>query len=208
MCQTILAQDTVYMDDILVYSSSTEEHRETTHEVLRRLEEYNLFLNPEKCEFDKTRIEYLGMIIEPGRVSMDPAKVAAVANWPTPRNLRDVRGFLGFGNFYRRFIRDFSKKARPLNDLTKKDTPWRWTSVEDDAFQSLKAAFTEAPVLALYDPTRETEVEVDASNFATGGVLSQRGDDGLMHPVAFRSESMNPAERNYEIYDKEFLAIV
>ena len=114
----------VYMDDILIYSSDAETHRTTTHEVLKRLTEYDLFLKPEKCEFDRDRIEYLGMIIEPGRVSMDPGKVSAVTNWPTPRHLRDVWEFLGFANFYCRFIKDFSKVVRPLNDLTKKDTPW------------------------------------------------------------------------------------
>lgn len=95
-----------------------------THEVLQRLEEYDLYLKPKKCEFDCDRIEYLSMIIEPGRVSMDHGKVAAVANWPKPHNLRDIRGFLGFANFYRWFIQNFSAKARSLNNLTKKDTPW------------------------------------------------------------------------------------
>lgn len=198
----------VYMDDILIYSSDKEVHRETTHEVLRRLKEYDLFLKPEKCEFDKDEIEYLGMVIRAGEVGMDPAKVQAVANWHDPRNLRDLRGFLGFANFYRRFIKDFARKARPLNDLTKKDTLWRWGESEQKAFAELKGSFTKAPVLTMYDPTRPTEVEVDASNFATGGVLSQKCDDGLWRPVAYRSETMTPAERNYEIYDKEFLAII
>lgn len=114
----------VYMDDILIYSADETTHRETTHEVLQHFEEYDLYLKPKKCEFDCDRIKYLGMIIEPSRVSMDYRKTAAVANWPKPRNLRDVRRFLGFANFYHRFIQNFSAKARLLNDLTKKDTPW------------------------------------------------------------------------------------
>lgn len=101
----------IYMDDILIYSVDEETYRETTHEVLRRLKEYNLYLKPEKYEFDCDHIEYLGMIIEPDCVSMDHEKTAAVANWPKPRNLRDVRGFLGFANFYCRFIKNFSAKA-------------------------------------------------------------------------------------------------
>lgn len=198
----------VYMDDILIYSADEATHRETTHEVLRRLEEYDLYLKPEKCEFDCDRIEYLSMIIEPSRVSTDHGKTTAVANWPKPRNLRDVRGFLSFANFYCRFIKDFLAKAHPLNDLTKKDMPWHWGENEEAAFITLKQAFVEAPMLALYDPNRPTEVEVDTSNFATGGVLSQKGNDGLWHPIAYRSEMMNAPERNYEIYDKEFMAIV
>lgn len=178
------------------------------HEVLRRLEEYDLYLKLEKCKFDCDRIEYFGMIIEPGRISMDHSKTAAVANWLKPRNLRDVWGFLGFANFYCRFIKDFSAKACPLNNLTKKNTPWHWEKDEEAAFATLKQAFAEAPVLALYDLNRPTEVEVNASNFTISGVLFQKGDDGLWHPIAYRSETMNAPECNYEIYDKEFMAIV
>lgn len=156
-----------------------------THEVLQHLEKYDLYLKPEKYEFDCDHTEYLSMIIEPGRVSMDHGKTAAIANWPKLRNLCDVREFLGFANFYRRFIQNFSAKARSLNDLIKKDTPWRWGTNEEAVFAMLKQAFAEAPVLVLYDPNRPTEVEVDASNFATSGVLSQKGNDGLWHPIAY-----------------------
>ena len=110
---------------------------------------------------------------------MDQAKVRAIANWHVPKNLRDVRGFLGFANFYRRFIKDFSRKARPLNDLTKKDVFWNWRVEQQAAFDELKESFARAPILAMYDPARPTEIEVDASNFATGGVLSQKCEDGL-----------------------------
>jgi hypothetical protein len=111
----------VYLDDILIYSSTPDEHRNTTHKVLQRLLAHDLYLRPEKCEFDREEVEYLGLIIKKGQVTMDPVKVKAVADWPTPRNLRELRGFLRFANFYRRFIKDFAKIARPLNDLTKKD---------------------------------------------------------------------------------------
>lgn len=148
------------------------------------------------------------MIIEPGQVSMDYGKTAAIANWLKLQNLRDVRGFLGFANFYRRFIKNFSAKARPLNNLTKKDTLWRWEKDEEAAFAILKQAFAEAPVLALYNPNHPTEVEVDASNFAISGVLLQKDDNGLWHPIAYRSKTINAPERNYKIYDKEFMAIV
>lgn len=114
----------VYMNDILIYSADKAMHREITYKVLQCLEKYNLYLKPEKCEFDCDHIKYLSMIIEPGCVSIDHGKTAAIANWLKPCNLRNVWGFLGFANFYCRFIQNFSAKACLLNDLTKKDTPW------------------------------------------------------------------------------------
>ena len=120
----------VYLDDILIFTKGLEEHRRIVREVLQRLKEYDLYLRPEKCEFEKEEIEYLGMIIGNGQVKMDPAKVAAVKDWPTPTNLREVRGFLGFANFYCRFIKSFSQIARPLNDLTKKGVPFEWKKAQ------------------------------------------------------------------------------
>ena len=119
-----------------------------------------------------------------------------------------MRGFVGFANFYRRFIKDFSRIARPLHDLTKKDVPFVWGDAQQKAFDTLKDAFVKDPILATWDPNRPTRLEVDASGYATGGVLSQKLDDGLWHPIAYRSESMTETERNYEIYDREMLAII
>jgi hypothetical protein len=198
----------VYLDDILVFSMDLEQHRRDVNEVLRRLEAHDLYLRPEKCEFEQTEVEYLGMIISEGSVRMDDAKVQAVSEWPTPRNLRDVRSFVGFANFYRRFIQDFSKIVRPLHDLTKKDVPFSWGTAQKLAFDTLKKAFVSKPILALWEPHRRTRLEVDASGYATGGVISQEGDDGLWHPVAFRSESLIEAERNYQTWDREMLAII
>ena len=115
---------TVYLDDILIYSSLLDDHQSTTHEVLQRLLAHDLYLRLEKCEFQQEQIEYLGLVISKGKVTMNPVKIRAVIDWPTPRNLHDLRGFLGFANFYHCFIKDFAKLARPLNDLTKKDIPW------------------------------------------------------------------------------------
>ena len=198
----------VYLDDILIFTQTLEEHRRIVNEVLQRLRKHDLYLRPEKCEFEREEIEYLGLVIRAGEVGMDPGKVKAVREWPAPKNLREVRGFLGFANFYRRFIKDFSKVARPLNDLTKKDTPWTWGETQNKAFEDLREAFISAPVLTLWDPSRPTRLEVDASGYATGGVLLQKLEDELWHPVAFRSASMQPAERNYQIYDREMLAII
>ncbi|GLB37179.1 putative chromo (CHRromatin Organisation MOdifier) domain containing protein [Lyophyllum shimeji] len=199
----------VYLDDILIYTKTLEEHRRITRIILDRLREHRLFLKPEKCKFERTEIEYLGLIISHGTASMDPVKVAGVAEWPVPRNKKEVQSFLGFTNFYRRFIRDFSHHTRPLFDLTAKDVAWTWGSGQQDAFDSLKRAITSKPVLIFPDNDRPFRVEADSSDFATGAVLSQQSpEDEKWHPVAFYSKSLNAVERNYEIHDKEMLSII
>ena len=139
---------------------------------------------------------------------MDPAKVCAVSEWEVPKNLKEVRAFVGFANFYRRLIRDFAKITRPLHDLTKKNAPWKWSTEEQGAFDGLKSAFTSEPILVMWDPEKETRVESDSSGSASGGALLQKQEDGTWHPVAFRSEAFSETERNYEIYDREMLGIV
>ena len=140
---------------------------------------------------------------------MDLAKVAAIVDWPVPTCKREVQSFLGFMNFYRHFIEDFSKIARPMFDLTKKDVPHVWSADCDRAFNELKRVITTAPVLALPNDSQPLRVKADASDFATGGVLSQlSAEDGKWHPVAFLSKSLSPVQRNYEVHDKELLAII
>ena len=124
-------QVVVYLDNILIYSKTIEEHRRINREVLRRLREHDLYLKPEKCKFKKLRTEFLGLIRSEGKVKMDPIKLSGVADWPTPRKLKDVQGFMGFTNFYRRFIKDFSEIMRPMNNLTKKNTPWKWEKEQE-----------------------------------------------------------------------------
>jgi hypothetical protein len=125
---------------------------------------------------------------------MDKAKVKAVEEWPMPSNLREVWGFLGFANFYCRFIEGFAQIARPLNDLTKKGVKFYWGSAQEEAFEMLKQSFITAPILSLWDPDRPTRVEVDASGFAAGGVITQKLPDGLWHPIVFRSASMDETQ--------------
>jgi len=197
----------VYLDDILIYSKTLEQHREIVREVLRRLKQHNLYLKPEKCEFEKLQTEFLGLIISEGKIAMDPIKMAGVADWPTPKKLKESQGFMGFANFYRRFIKGFSEIARPLNNLAKKDNPWRWEEEQQKAFDTLKKAFTTAPVLKMPDPNKKYRLECDASNYTTGAVLSQQYEENW-HPVAFQSKSFNETERNYEIHDKELAAII
>jgi hypothetical protein len=192
----------VYMDDILIYTAELLHHHKIVHEVLKCLEHYDLYLKPEKCDFEKDEIEYLSMIIKPGEVRMDPGKVVAVKDWPTPTMLKEVQAFIGFANFYCRFIQDFATLARPLHDLTKKDVPWQWHPEQQQAFNVLKQKFCEELILKVYDPELPTRVEVDASGFATSSILSQKGQDGLWHPVAYCSDSMSKEECNYKIYDR------
>src|SRR6266702_3640653 len=206
----LIAQEevAVYMDDILIYSETLAHHCIIVCEVLSRLQEYDLYLKPEKCDFEKEEIEYLGMIICPGEVCMDQGKIHAIKTWATPTNLREVRAIIGFANFYRRFIEDFSEICRPLHDLTKKDVPWCWTSIEQKAFDTLKEKFIQEPILKVYDPNLPTCVEVDASSSATGSILSQKNPDGLWHPIAYHSQSMSKEEHNYQIYDREMLSLI
>ena len=138
---------------------------------------------------------------------MDPAKVEAIMDWKAPTSVKGVLGFLGFANFYRRFIQDFSQIMAPLYRLVKKDTVFNWSPETDQAFQRLKQAFVQAPILAQFDPDDETVLETDSSGYCSGGVLSQvKGD--VLRPVAFISKKHSPAECNYPIYDKELLAII
>ena len=118
----------IYMDDILIFAETREELHRVTQRVMKRLQEHKLYLKLEKCEFEKTQIEYLGLVISHNQVEMDPAKIAAVADWPTPKDKREVQSFLGFVNFYRRFIEGFSEIARPMFNLTRKDAPFDWSS--------------------------------------------------------------------------------
>jgi transposase InsO family protein len=199
----------VYLDDILIFTKTMEEHRRITRLVLERLREHKLYLRHDKCEFEREEIEYLGVIISHNRVAMDPVKVAGVTEWPTPKSKKELQSFLGFANFYRRFIAGFSHHARPLFDLTKKDVKFEWNREQEEAFVNLKAAVTSAPVLVLPDHEQPFRVEADGSGFATGAVLSQLSKgDNKWHPVAFLSKSLNEVERNYEIYDIEMLAII
>ncbi|KAJ6437919.1 reverse transcriptase [Purpureocillium lavendulum] len=199
---------TAYLDDVLVYSQTRKEHRQHVREVIDRLIEAGLQIDINKCEFETTKTKYLGLIIASDGIQMDPDKVATVTGWEKPANVRELQRFLGFANFYRRFIRDFSSICRPLNDLLRKESAWCWAERQQHAFMQLKTAFTTGPALAFFDYNRKTVLETDASDWASGGVLSQYDDDGSLRPVAYFSSKHSAAECNYEIYDKELLAII
>uniref|UniRef100_A0A0W0FI80 RNA-directed DNA polymerase n=1 Tax=Moniliophthora roreri TaxID=221103 RepID=A0A0W0FI80_MONRR len=197
----------VYMDDILIFSKNSEEHRKRTQRLMERLKDHDLFLKPEKCEFDVTEVVFLGMVIRPGYIAMDPVKLAGIADWEPPQTVKGVRAFLGFGNFYRKFIGKYAHVTRPLNDLLQKNRKFEWTSQCQIAFDLLKAKFLLEPILVMPDVDKPFVIEADASKWATGAVLRQKGVDGEWHPCGYLSKSFSPAERNYEIYDRELLAI-
>src|ERR1700749_1278773 len=198
----------VYMDDILVFTQDLKEHRHLMNQVLQILEDNDLFLKPEKCFFERDTIEYLGIIIKENQLQMDPIKTKGLMDWPIPTKVKDVQSFLGFGNFYQCFIPTFSDICKPLHELTKKDHEWSWTPVCQAAFETLKQQCISSPVLMMPDEDKPFQVECDASNYAIGAILSQPDSENKHHPVAYLSKSMTPAEKNYNIYDKELLAVV
>ncbi len=192
----------IYMDDILVATRDDKaEHREMVKRVLERLAKLDLYLKPGKCQFEVKRIEFLGVILEDGTVTMDPIKITGMKDWKTPQNIKEVHQVLGFWNFYRRFIKGFSHIAKPLNNLLKKGVPWTWGEAKQEAFDKLKQIVCEELVLIQPDQTKPFEVEVDASNYAIGAVLMQRDDKKILHPVAYFSKTMNDAQRNYDVYN-------
>uniref|UniRef100_A0A673AT68 Gypsy retrotransposon integrase-like protein 1 n=1 Tax=Sphaeramia orbicularis TaxID=375764 RepID=A0A673AT68_9TELE len=198
----------VYLDDILIFSSDERSHVQHVRQVLQRLLQNQLFVKAEKCEFHRPSVSFLGFIIAEGSVQMDPDKVSAVRDWPTPTSRKDVQRFLGFANFYRKFIRGFSSVAAPLHVLTSPKSVFRWNPEADAAFVKLKRAFTSAPILSVLDPARQFVVEVDASDLGVGAVISQRSPkDNRLHPCAFLSRRLSKAESNYDIGNRELLAI-
>jgi hypothetical protein len=198
----------MYFDDIPIFTNSLEEHGRIMRLVLDHMCEHKLYLRPEKCEFEKTRIEYLSVIISHNKVDMDPVKIAGVADWPTPSNKKEVQSFVGFVNLYRCFIPGFSHHTCALFDLTMKDVRFIW-GLPQDCFMKLKELVTSALVLILPNDDLLFRLEADGSGITTGAVLSQRNvDDNAWHPVAFLSKALNPVERNYEIHDTEMLAII
>src|ERR1700730_402043 len=162
----------VYLDDILIYSDNIEQHREHVCKVLRHLCKANLHVRPEKCNFHTMMVEYLGVIVSPEGIAMDPSKIQTILGWPAPLRIRDLQSFLGFANFYRRFIDNYSGIVIPLTHLLHKDTPWKCSPQFQEIFDILKQAFTEAPLLQHYDPDHPITLECDASDYVIAAILS------------------------------------
>jgi hypothetical protein len=202
----------VYLDDVLIFSKTAEEHERHVRDVLRRLEQAQLIVNLKKCHFYRESLEFLGFRVSAEGILPSSEKVRAVQDWPVPKNVQEVRQFVGLASHYRRFIRDFGGLAAPLTDLTKgvgaKTRPVTWTPACQEAFDQIKSRMTEAPILQHPNPDRPFVIETDASNFGVGAVLLQEGDDGTMHPVAFASKKLSDEERNYPAQERELLAIL
>jgi hypothetical protein len=197
-----------YLDDILVFSKNMEEHVQHNKKVLQKLREAKVTLKLKKCEFHVKETEFLGYVISENGFGMQEEKVRSILDWPTPRNVKEVQQFLGLCNYYRRSVDGFGKVAVNLNKLTKKDQKWVWDDQSEQAFKNLKNLFIERTILAPADPSKPYTVETDASDYALGARLTQPGSDGKPRPISFWSRKMIPAELNYDIHDKELLAIV
>jgi len=194
----------VYLDDILIFSGTREEHIRHVRKVLEKLQQNKLLINLKKCTFLQKELIYLGFIIVENELKMDPEKIAAIVNWPSPKILFEVRIFHGLASFYRKFIRNFSKICAPMLDTIKKASqPFRWTHAAERSFQLQKKKIIERLILRLPDFKKLFQVHCDASDMAIGAVLSQEDK-----PVAFFSEKLNESRQKYSSYDKKFYAVV
>ena len=204
VCRPMLDRSViVFIDDILIYSKSEEDHARHLKEVLQKLRDEKLYAKFSKCAFWLREVQFLGHVINSSGIMVDPAKVEAVMNWATPKSPSEIRSFLGLAGYYRRFIQDFSKIASSLTKLTKKDTKFVWDSDQENAFTELKKRLTHAPILALPDGTDDLVVYSDASYKGLGCVLMQRGK-----VIAYASRQLKPHERNYPTHDLELAAVV
>ena len=173
----------IYLDDILIFSKTKKEHHAQIRRVLQILRENKLYLKLEKCSFDQEETEYLGLIIGHGQIKMDPIKTKGIADWPIPQKKRDVQSFLGFCNFYRRFIQGYSRIAHPLTSLTG-NSPWHWDDEQQQSFEKIKTLIATAPILSIPTDDDPFRIETDASEFAIRAVLSQKQND-KWKPITF-----------------------
>ena len=197
-----------YLDDVLIYTDdSLEDHINHVRQVLQRLLDNGLYVKLEKCEFHVQETKFLGFIISPNDIAMDPDRIAIIVDWPTPKSQHDILVFLGFANFYRRFMEAYSRVVLPLTNLLRKSQRFFWTKWAQQAFDTLKKLFTEAPILKHFDPDLPIILHTDSSGTAISEIISQSHND-ILHPIAFWSRKCLPVECNYDIHDREMLAII
>jgi len=212
----------IFLDDILIFSRTFDEHVQRLEAVFSRLAEHNLKLKPSKCEFFKTSVTYLGHVVSEQGIETDPEKTSSVESWPVPKNVKELRQYLGFVGYYRRFIKDFAKLTQPLNKLLQghvtdknvkakskkkiKHVPWSWGDQEQEAFEKVKAALLQPPILAFANYNDSFFVHTDASGYGLGAILYQK-QDGIERVIAYASRGLRPSERNYPAHKREFLAL-
>jgi len=192
----------VFFDDIPIYSSSYDQHLVDLKTAFETLKWHTLFVKMSKCSFGKTQVEYFGHIITIHGVSIDQKKVSSMTDWPQPKTVKKLRGFLGLTGYYRRFIKHYGVISKPLTSLLKKDS-FQWNDEAQAAFETLKEAMAAAPVLALPDFTKTFMVETNASGEAIGAVVMQEG-----HPIAYLIKALAPKHQALSTYEKEFMAVV
>ena len=209
LCKYLDIFVTAYLDDILIYTKSTlKEHIQAVKKVLKALQEADIRLQPDQCKFHVKTVKFFGLIITTDGIQMDKEKVQAIRKWPEPRNLKEVQAFLGFANFYQRFIQGYLQICTPLTKMTKNEQPFHWEYKQREAFEKLKKKFILAPILASFDPERKIILKTNASDQALGSCLSQPDAKRQLHPVAYRSRKFSGPELNHDVHDKELLAIV
>ncbi|KAL0199850.1 hypothetical protein M9458_003037, partial [Cirrhinus mrigala] len=198
-----------YIDDILIYSRNQADDCQHVQQVLQKLCEHSLYLKLEKCEFHQPSVQFLGYVISAEGVQMDQGKINAILEWPLPSSVKELQHFLGFSNFYRHFIQNYSSITAPLTSLLRgKPKPLTWNPAAHEAFLQLKTIFSTVPLLHHPDSVLPFTVEVDAFTTGVGAVLSQAVcEPPLLHPCAFFSRKLSPAEQNYDVGNHELLAI-
>ncbi|GJP52565.1 hypothetical protein CLOM_g11667 [Closterium sp. NIES-68] len=194
----------VYLDDILIYSRDMQQHVEHLRRIFEILLRERFYVKLSKSDFALENAQFLGHIVSAQGVHVDPKKIKAVRTWKTPENVKELQQFLGFANYYNRFVPQYAKIATPLTNLLKKNTPYKWEPQHQEAVEQLKQALTSAPVLILPDPERDYVIEADASDQAVGAVLMQDQGNGLQ-PIAYLSKKLHGPELNFLIYDMEAL---
>ena len=197
----------LYLDDIIIFSKDIDTHMDRIQEVFKRLQDANLKLKPSKCHFFKEQVEFLGHVVSKDGVATDPKKIEAVKEWRTPRNVKEVRSWLGMTGYYRRFMHGYAEIAKPLHDLTRKEEKFMWTKERDTAFVNLKKCLITAPILGYPDSREPFILDTDASGCSIGGVLSQI-QDGQERVIAYGSKVLSKEEKNYCVTRRELLAVV
>ena len=194
------------IDDLLVHGESQEQHDSRLHSVLQRLQESKLTLNRDKCVFSVSTIKALGHVISSKGVSPDPDKVKAILDIPVPTNVAEVRSFMGMVNQFNKFTSHLASKSKPLRDLLCKYSVWYWGDKQNESFNDLKKCLISVPILALYDPNKETKINADASSYGIGGVVLQKQENNEWKPVSYISRALTDTESRYSQIEKECLA--